>query len=116
MFYDVFVELCQQKGVKPTTAAVEMGFSKATPTKWKNTGAVPRGETLKTVAAYFGVSEGYLLQTENNQPAVDQDIRFALFHGADDIEISDEMMLEVQRFADYVLQREKDKKKESKVD
>ena len=109
MFYDVFVELCQQKGVKPTTAAVEMGFSKATPTKWKKTGATPRGETLRTIAAYFGVSESYLLQAENNQPSADQDIRFALFRGAD-IEITDEMMLEVQRFADYVLQREKDKK------
>lgn len=67
MFYDKYVELCKQKGVNPTPAAVEMGLSKATPSKWKRTGVTPRGETLQTIADYFGVSVSYLLQDEKNQ-------------------------------------------------
>lgn len=64
VFYDQFVDLCAQKGIAPTAAALELGFSKATPTKWKKSGAVPRGDTLKRVAVYFGVTERSLLQDE----------------------------------------------------
>lgn len=64
VFYDKFVDLCAQKGIAPTTAALKMGFSKATPTKWKNSKAVPRGDTLHRVAAYFGVTEGELLSDD----------------------------------------------------
>lgn len=41
MFYDKFAELCDQKGVTPTAAAVAIGLSKATPTKWKKSNATP---------------------------------------------------------------------------
>lgn len=69
MFYDKFVELCKAKGVKPTAAAVEMGLSKATPSKWKRTEATPQTETLTLVANYFGVSVNSLLEVESgNQP------------------------------------------------
>lgn len=68
MFYDIFEELCQKKGVLPRTATTEMGLSNSLSTKWKKTGATPRGETLKKVAAYFGVTESYLLRDEKNQP------------------------------------------------
>ena len=71
MFYDLFLKLCEYKGVAPTTAALEMGFSKATPTKWKNSGATPSGKSLRTIAAYFGVTESYLLNEKT--PATDSD-------------------------------------------
>ncbi len=61
MFYDIFVELCAKKGVKPTRAALDMGLSKATPTLWKNKGYTPRGDIINKIAAYFGVSVDYLL-------------------------------------------------------
>ncbi len=64
MFYDIFVELCKSKNVTPTRASLDMGMSKATPTKWKNTGATPNGNTLEKIAAYFGVSVDYLLDKE----------------------------------------------------
>ena len=73
MFYDVFEELCQKKGVTPKTATRELGLSNSTASKWKKTGATPRGETLKKVAAYFGVTESYLLRDEKNQPTADYD-------------------------------------------
>lgn len=73
MFYDVFEHLCEIKGVSPTRAVEEMGLARTIATKWKKTGAVPRGKTLKIVAAYFGVSESYLLQNEDNQLTSQQD-------------------------------------------
>lgn len=73
MFYDIYDELCRKKGIAPKAAAMEMGLSNSLPTKWKKTGATPRGKTLKTIAAYFGVSESYLLRDEKNQPDDDHD-------------------------------------------
>ncbi len=61
MFYDLFCDLCKQKNVSPTRASLEIGLSKSTATKWKNTGATPNGETLSKIADYFGVSTDYLL-------------------------------------------------------
>ena len=67
MFYDRFKQLCEQKGVSCNKAALEIGLSNATPTKWKKTGATPVGETLDKIAAYFGVSTDYLLGKENKK-------------------------------------------------
>ena len=70
MFYDRFKELCERKGVSCNKAAIEIGLSNATPTKWKKTGATPVGETLDKIAAYFGVTTDYLLGKEKkNAPA-----------------------------------------------
>ena len=52
VFYDKYAELCQQKGITPTAAALEIGLPKATPTKWKTSGATPSGENLKKIAVY----------------------------------------------------------------
>lgn len=65
MFYDIYLDLCEQKKVSPTRAALEMGLSKATPTTWKKRGLTPQGETLNKIAAYFNVSADYLLGTGN---------------------------------------------------
>ena len=82
MFYDKFVELCQAKGVRPTVAAVDMGLSKATPSKWKKTKATPQTETLTLVANYFGVSVNSLLEVENsNQPEIQLDSFTYAAHG-----------------------------------
>ena len=46
MFYDLFCQLCKEKGVSPTKATVDIGLSRTIGTKWKNTGATPKGETI----------------------------------------------------------------------
>ena len=72
MFYDRFRQLCERKGVSCNKAALEIGLSNATPTKWKKTGATPVGDTLDKIAAYFGVTTDYLLGKETkNAPAGD---------------------------------------------
>lgn len=61
MFFEVFCVLCEKKGISVTKATVEMGLSRTIGTKWRKTGAVPNGETLNTIANYFGVTTDYLL-------------------------------------------------------
>lgn len=68
MFYDIFEELCKKKGISKNKAALEIGLSNATPTKWKKHGLTPQGETLNKIAAYFGVSTDYLLGSDEKAP------------------------------------------------
>ena len=67
MFYDRFRQLCENKGISCNKAALEIGLSNATPTKWRKTGATPTGETLDRIAKYFGVSTDYLLGKETEK-------------------------------------------------
>jgi transcriptional regulator with XRE-family HTH domain len=67
VFYDAFKLLCEKRGVSPKRAVTEMGLSNSLATKWKNTGAIPKGETLAKIADYFGVSVAYLLGTEQKE-------------------------------------------------
>ena len=83
---------------------------------WLNAKTYPRIDKIEKMAAYFHIEKSDLIeersdaQTKSN--ISDDDIRFALFHGAD-VEITDEMFDEVKRFAKFVAEREKEKKKES---
>lgn len=75
MFYEVFLDLCAEKNISPTKAAVEIGFSNAAPTGWKQ-GAVPRDSALKKIANYFGVTMEYLKgETDIKKPA-DNDVNW----------------------------------------
>ena len=79
MFYDLFCQLCQDKGVSVTRATVEMGLSRTIGSKWKRTGATPNGETLNRIAEYFDVSTDFLLTGQEKEQAaidlVDDDLR-----------------------------------------
>ena len=63
MFYDKYLKLCNEKNIKPTTAAVAMGFSSAAVARWK-AGSTPTDATLLVIANYFGVSMADLLPDE----------------------------------------------------
>lgn len=66
MFYDTFLYLCNQRGISPSAAVVDMGFQKSVATRWKN-GTVPRDANLMKVASYFGVTTDYLLTGETKK-------------------------------------------------
>ena len=116
-FYERFVALCQQKGVKPSRASNDCGINRSNVTNWKNNGYTPRGEVLQRIAAYFDVPVGYLLGEETEKApseagkrsVSDEEIMFALFGG--DGEVTPEMFDEVKRFAAMVKLREDSKKK-----
>ena len=67
MFFDIYCELCEAKGVSCKKAAVEIGLSNSITTKWKKTGATPSGDTLSKIADYFGVTTDFLLGTETKK-------------------------------------------------
>lgn len=116
MFYDRFKQLCERKGVSCNKAALEIGLSNATPTKWKKTGATPIGETLDKIAAYFGVSTDYLLGKENKKAPTetgersvsDAELKFALWGNCEDVD--DDDLADVRRYAAFVRERKKDRK------
>ena len=58
-FYEKVNELCIKKGLSITALAMELGFSKGTPTNWKTMTKPPRAENVKKIADYFGVSPAY---------------------------------------------------------
>lgn len=73
MFFDNFVRLCEQKGVKPSRALTEAGVPKSAYSYWRTeagTGndAKPTNQNAVKLAQYFDVTVDYLLtgnQKEN---------------------------------------------------
>lgn len=130
MFFDIFKKLCAERGITPTRASVEIGFSKGSVSYWRKKhsegiDAKPDTYTAQKIADFFGVSVDYLLgrtddpaesDAENGMPATtgqhpisDDEIKFALFGGEG--EITDAMLDEVRSFATYVKRREEEKGK-----
>lgn len=66
MFYDIFKRLCEERGITPTKASQEIGFSKGSVSYWKKQyqagkDAKPDSYTAAKIADFFGVSVDYLL-------------------------------------------------------
>ena len=60
MFKNTFIELCNQKGVSPTSVCLSIGLSNAAYSNWTDK-TIPRDATLQKIADYFGVTVDYLL-------------------------------------------------------
>ncbi len=60
MFWEKFIDLCNQKDVNPDTVCADLGFTFTTVMYWKS-GAKPNADTLRKISEYFGVSIDYLL-------------------------------------------------------
>lgn len=73
MFFDNFVRLCDQKGVKPSRALTEAGVPKSAYSYWRTEAgagndAKPTNQNAVKLAQYFDVTVDYLLtgnQKEN---------------------------------------------------
>lgn len=66
MFYDIFKDLCQKKGVAMTKAIADMGLSSANISLWKT--SRPRKSTLRKIAEYFQISEELIAATSEALP------------------------------------------------
>lgn len=72
-FYDKYVDLCSQKGVSPSRAALDAGISKSLVTKWKQEKVVnPSPEVLRKLSVYFDVPIADLVE-ERAKPLVNND-------------------------------------------
>lgn len=73
MFFDNFVRLCEQKGVKPSRALTEAGVPKSAYSYWRTEAgagndAKPTNQNAVKLAQYFNVTVDYLItgnQKEN---------------------------------------------------
>lgn len=75
MFFDNFVRLCEQKGVKPSRALTEAGVPKSAYSYWRTEAgagndAKPTNQNAVKLAQYFDVTVDYLLtgNQKENQP------------------------------------------------
>ena len=115
MFYNRFLELCAEKGVKPTRACTESGLSRGLAAKWKATGTEkPSADALEKMSAYFGKSIEEILSgetkkapTNGERKVSDDDIMFALWGDSDDVDKDD--LVDVKRYAAFVRERKKKK-------
>jgi transcriptional regulator with XRE-family HTH domain len=64
VFYQRISKLCAEKGISITKLGEEIGKGSATVSGWKK-GAIPRADTLRSLAEYFNVSVGYLMGDES---------------------------------------------------
>lgn len=116
-FFDIYKNLCMEKGIAPTRAALEIGLSKATPTMWKK-GITPQAAQLQKIADYFGVSVDYLLgktdkkegpasETEN-KPFQDE---FIAFYGDVKDELTEDDIEDLKTFMRIRAEIKKQKEK-----
>lgn len=70
MFYENYIMYCKKIGKSKTDVAKQIGKTSKSVTGWKN-GAVPRNDTLKKLADYFGVTVDDLLADNKKEPAGD---------------------------------------------
>ena len=81
MFYERFLDLCNEKGIKPSRVAVETGFNKGSISVWKKKyengeDTQPTSEILSKIADYFCVTIDYLLgKTDNSLTDEDKEIK-----------------------------------------
>lgn len=59
-FYDRFIKLCIQNGVKPCPMVESIGIQKTAVSNWKSRKSKPTAYNLQKLADYFGVSVEYL--------------------------------------------------------
>jgi transcriptional regulator with XRE-family HTH domain len=60
-FYKNFIAICKSRGISPSIAAEECGFSRSAVTRWKS-GTDPRDTVLCSLADYFNVPVELLTQ------------------------------------------------------
>jgi len=76
--YDTILSLCNDKGIRPGRLCDELGLSRGLMTDLKmERKKTVNAQTAQKIAAYFGVSVGYLLGDEESRDVLEEvDIAF----------------------------------------
>lgn len=115
--YENIIALCNKRGIKGGKLCTDIGMSKGILTDLKmgrQTGI--SAANAQKIAAYFGVSVGYLLGEETEKAPAgdgkrsvsDDELKFALWGDCQDV--SDDDLADVLRYAAFVRERKKDQK------
>jgi transcriptional regulator with XRE-family HTH domain len=112
--YEIIDALLEGRGVSGAQMSADLGMSRSFMTELRKGRAKGiKLETAQKIAEYFNVTVDYLLGSEmpaesGKYNVTDEDIIFALFRGREGI--TEEMYEEVKNFAEYIAQREANKK------
>ena len=104
MFYEVYSNLCKERGKSATGVAIELNIARSTVANWKKTGTTPQVDILHKIADYFGVSVDYLLEKDKSPAEAEDKITFDDFtyamynHSADLTDEEKKMLLEMAEF------------------
>lgn len=66
MFYEKYLTLCSQRGLSPSAAALEIGFSNSAATQWSH-GSQPSNASIYKIAQYFQVAPEYFTGEDSSQ-------------------------------------------------
>lgn len=112
--YERIMLLCKEKGVSGSRMCIDLGLSKSTLSDMKSgrKSGLSTGNAQK-IAAYLGVSVGYLLgeetekaPTANGERSIsDAELKFALWGDCEDV--NDDDLADVRRYAAFVRERKK---------
>lgn len=111
-------ELRKAKGLTMKQLGEVLDLAESTISQYETGKRQMDNETLLRLGEFFEVSVGYILGAEDNakaptetgeRPISDDDIKFALFRGREDI--TNAMFEEVLNFAEYVARREEERKR-----
>lgn len=112
MFDDRLKKLRLETGLNMKQTAEKLGIPYTTYVGYEKNEREPNSEILDLIANYFNCTIDYLLgrttKKEHKPEISDDDIKFALWGGAEGI--TDEMYEEVRQYAEMVKMREERKK------
>lgn len=74
MFYERFIQLCEQSNIKPTPLLKEFGLSSGNLRRWKE-GSSVNSDILAKLSEYFGVSVDYLIGLTDAPNCANADIK-----------------------------------------
>lgn len=112
-FYNTYVKLCKELGSSPSQIAVDAGFSKPTVSRWKKGGGCT-DINLEILASYFTAKLGrpitvQYLKGDGSQMVDDlaASVPLALYDGAEDEELPDDIKNMAAAFALAMRQQKK---------
>ena len=70
--YEIFEELCKEKGVKPYRVSKDTGIATATLSDWKTGKSQPKEDKIQILAKYFNVTPDYLRGTSKYKTAIEK--------------------------------------------
>lgn len=112
MFKERFIQLCNQKGVPPTVACMDIGLSNAAFSKWTDE-SIPRKATLMKISDYFGTTVAYLtgvvddpdpialVDPSKKAPPLIEKIDEAM------LDMSEEDLKDLEKYVEFILSRKK---------
>ena len=105
IFWKRLKDICEERGLTPTTMCMEAGLSTGNVTPWRR-GNIPNMRVVQQIADYFGVEPEYFLGAKRNAAeakTLAAEARDYIFNGK---KVSDEAWARVLAYANFVAEED----------